>query len=146
MNSLGSQSPDAHSLAGMMKTSTCALHVTDTEPCCQISTCVLHVTDRRRAELGSKRGDAVTESVLWGVMDIYRTREDSDFGFFLRFIYSHTRTHIHHTRPHSVPPQVSQPRRFAPSVSRIASHVYANTIRSISQSIMCTCDATPSLS
>jgi hypothetical protein len=76
----GSQSLGAHSLLGMRMVSTSALHVTDQEPCCQISTYGLHVTDRRRAELGSKRGEAATESVLWGVLDIYRTREDSDFG------------------------------------------------------------------
>jgi hypothetical protein len=35
-----------HSLAGMMKTSTCALHVTDREGCRQTSSCELHVTDR----------------------------------------------------------------------------------------------------
>jgi hypothetical protein len=96
----GSQSLGAHSLLGMRMVSTSALHVTDQEPCCQISTYGLHVTDRRRAELGSKRGEAATESVLWGVLDIYRTREYSDFGVVSSFyIQSYTHPYSPHTSP-----------------------------------------------
>ena len=44
----GSQSSSlsSHSRAGMVITSTCALHVTDRVGCHQTSTCELHVTDR----------------------------------------------------------------------------------------------------
>ncbi|KAJ1479730.1 hypothetical protein T484DRAFT_1748987 [Baffinella frigidus] len=42
----GSQSSGAHSLAGMILTSTCVCHVTDRERCRQTSTCGLQLTDR----------------------------------------------------------------------------------------------------
>jgi len=46
MTQCRSQSFGAHSLAGMMNTSTCVLHVTDREGRHQTSTCEPHVTDR----------------------------------------------------------------------------------------------------
>ena len=42
----GSQSPGARSLAGIMKTSTCVLHVMDREGCRQTSTCGFQLTVR----------------------------------------------------------------------------------------------------
>ena len=54
-NNAGRSHP-ARSLAGIMKTSTCMLHVTDREGCLQTSTCVPHVTDRQVLNRGASSG------------------------------------------------------------------------------------------
>ena len=52
----GSQPSGARSLAGMMKTSTCVLHVTNRAGCRQTSMRVLHVTDRQLLFRGASSG------------------------------------------------------------------------------------------
>ena len=52
----GSQSSGAHFLAGMMKTSTCVLHVTDREGGSRNSTCVSQLTVREGLCRGSSSG------------------------------------------------------------------------------------------